>query len=371
MRFQRLLSKIISNKGVDRSRLHWLAVAFLRLFFTSPIAGYESLTKKKAVDRRPLRKDPVFIIGHWRSGTSFLHYVMGQDPSLNYYNLFKATNPDIFLTTENFLKPLVKKAMGVHSTKNVFHGEPAKMDRPAELDVGHLINELSWSAHLGHIFPRNADHYFDKYLFFETASKAEVNNWKRSYDHLLRKLNYQCDNDRQIIIKTPVGTAHVKELLELYPNARFIYLHRDPYEIFYSNIKLWDVIQNTFSMQKLGPAEVKRQVLRIYRKMMDKYLDERQLIPEGHLYELRYEDFLEAPIESLRNIYENLGLPWTKAASDRFEKFFKGHVKNPSSYEPSEADVRAINKEWARSLAEWPYPDPTEKAPGDRQALKV
>ncbi len=349
MRFQRLLSKIISNKGVDRSRLHWLAVAFLRLLFTSPVAGYESLTKKKAVDQRPLQKDPLFIIGHWRSGTSFLHYVMGQDPSLNYYNLFKAANPDIFLTTESFLKPLVKKAMGVHSTKNVFHGETAKMDWPAELDVGHLINELNWSAHLGHIFPRNADHYFDKYLFFETASSEEIHNWKRSYDHLLRKLNYQCNNDRQIIIKSPVGTAHVKELLELYPNARFIYLHRDPYEIFYSNIKL----------------------LRIYRKMMDKYFDERHLIPEGHLYELRYEDFLEAPIESLRRIYENLGLPWTKEASDRFERFFKGHVKEPSSYEPSEEDVRAIKREWARSLAEWPYPDPMEKAPEHLKAVRI
>ena len=50
-------------------------------------------------------RSPIFIIGHWRSGTTFLHYLMGKDSNLAFVSTMETLAPNVFLTNENFCQP--------------------------------------------------------------------------------------------------------------------------------------------------------------------------------------------------------------------------------------------------------------------------
>ena len=57
--------------------------------------------------------NPVFIIGHFRSGTTYLHYLLGQDPQLAYVSTFETMTPGMIIKNEDFFKNLVKCKSGV------------------------------------------------------------------------------------------------------------------------------------------------------------------------------------------------------------------------------------------------------------------
>jgi omega-hydroxy-beta-dihydromenaquinone-9 sulfotransferase len=54
--------------------------------------------------RTPLDKHPVFVIGHWRTGTTLLHELLVQDPQFSYPDFFACFNPNHRLLTERFFK---------------------------------------------------------------------------------------------------------------------------------------------------------------------------------------------------------------------------------------------------------------------------
>lgn len=58
--------------------------------------------------------------------------------------------------------------------------------------------------------------------------------------YFLRKLQYTRGADKRLVLKSPVHTARVKLLLELFPDAQFVYIHRDPYDVFRSAVNMAD-----------------------------------------------------------------------------------------------------------------------------------
>jgi len=50
---------------------------------------------------------PLFVIGHWRSGTTYLHNLLSLDPSYGYCSTFQTILPGVFLGSEQTFKPLV------------------------------------------------------------------------------------------------------------------------------------------------------------------------------------------------------------------------------------------------------------------------
>lgn len=363
-RLFRLIRELIRNKHLSPKRLPLLCLSFFRFILTEPVRWYEVAVKENKAKKRILKQDPVFIIGHWRSGTNFFHNMLIQDPQLGYLNQYKVVSPDLFMTTESGLKPLIEKLIRKRRTKDVFHKNQAGMDMGAEIDISHLFHYFAVNPHLGHIFPKNADYYFDKYLFFETITSKEKTKWQRSYDLLIKKLDAFYEG-RQIILKSPVNTARIKEILKMYPRARFIYLYRNPYDIFYSNLKLWSTILNTFSLQEISQQEIRHQVFRVYRKMMNHYRKDRELIPEVNLVEVRYEYFIRNPLDHLRQIYEQLEIGGFERARPYLEAFYNQHYRSPTPHHYRKADVEAIQKEWSTALKDHPYPDPLKKKETD------
>lgn len=104
-------------------------------------------------------------------------------------------------------------------------------------------------------------------------------------------------------------------LLKLFPNAKFIYIARNPYFIYSSNITHFSSTFETLSFQRISKEELSANVLASYKKIIiDHYEQQKQLIPEGNLLEIRFEDFVAHPLQQAEAIYERLNLPgWEQA----------------------------------------------------------
>ena len=82
------------------------------------------------------------------------------------------------------------------------------------------------SLYLGISFPRREDDYA-RYLDFRGVPQHEVDEWKSAFTGFLKKLTFKYD--RPLVLKSPPHTARIRMLLEMFPDARFVHIHRHPY----------------------------------------------------------------------------------------------------------------------------------------------
>lgn len=304
------------------------------------------------VARTEIADTPLFILGHWRSGTTYLHNLLACDTEqFGTPTSVQTTYPHTFLTTEEEVKRRFAHMLpGRRPMDNV----ALSLDSPQE-DEFAMCTTCLRSPFLGMAsFPRRAAHY-DRYLTFRNASPEELAEWKTALLGFLKKLTYRYEG-RPLLLKSPPHTARVRLLLDLFPRARFVHIHRHPYALFQSNRHLYRSLWPIHTLQR-SPKDPEAQILHRYREMYDAYFEERPLIPAGQFHELRYDDLVSDPMGRVQALYERLGL-------DRFGQarpHFQAHVDSVADYRPNEftalpEDARArVATAWSRSFEEWGY----------------
>jgi hypothetical protein len=158
-------------------------------------------------------------------------------------------------------------------------------------------------------------------------------------------------------VKGPANTSRIEKLLEMYPRARFIYLHRNPYDIFYSAQKLWHTMVDNLAFQDFSQPQIEQKIVAIYQKLLYHYLNQRALIPKNQLIEIRFEDFMNHPLNQLFLIYEQLRIDHFQDALPQFRLFLAGQTREScSSYDYEDRIIDWLNREWAFAFDEWNYP---------------
>ena len=119
-----------------------------------------------------------------------------------------------------------------------------------------------------------------------------------------------------LLLKNPNNTARIKQLLELFPNAKFVYIHRNPFRVYLSTKHLHRAVLRDQRLQEISEEEEDNMILENYRLINQGYLETRDLVPKGSLIEVAYEDIgSENEIDIFKNIYETLSLgDWEKVA---------------------------------------------------------
>ena len=114
------------------------------------------------------------------------------------------------------------------------------------------------------------------------ASVADAAAWKASFLWFCRKLQYRAGASKRLLLKSPVHTARVATLCELFPRASFVCVHRDPYAIFASSLNMAQKYFG-FSALCLPPSEdVLEYVLAQFELMHRAYIrDATQLLGRG------------------------------------------------------------------------------------------
>ena len=294
---------------------------------------------------------PLFIIGHWRSGTTHLHNLIAVDRRFAFANLSQIVIPHTFLIAEKLMAAGMALLLPRH---RMVDGMAMHAKVPWEEEFA-LCVATSLSPYMTWAFPERAAHY-DRYLTFEGVPAREIACWKAAFVKLLQKLTLKYN--RPLILKSPPNTARIKLILETFPDARFVHIHRDPRVVYQSTLRLNQTMWENNALQRPDPATIHGRVIRQYREMFDAYFRERSLIPEGRLCEVSFAQLEADPLGLVRKIYRELGLPDFTAVEPALADYVRslnGYEKNRHVALPD--DIRAeIEHQWNRSFEEWGYP---------------
>jgi len=310
---------------------------------------FEELVYGPKVAKAEIRP-PVFILGHWRTGTTHLHYLLAADSRFACPNTYQVSYPHTFLSTE-----AVGAALGglLLPAKRPMDEVRMSFRTPNE-DEFALCQMTLCSPYLGFTFPRRKSHY-DQFLTFRGVSDDVVTRWKDAFVHFLKKLTWKYD--RPLVLKSPTHTCRIKLLLELFPNARFVHIHRNPYTVFQSTRHWLPRSGPWFHLQRPNDEDMEERILRIYREMYDVHFEERRLIPLGQICEIGFEELEANPVSQLRRLYESLGLPgFEDAEADvgRYVGTLTAYRKNTFSELPLRFRDR-IASEWKQCFEAWDY----------------
>jgi hypothetical protein len=294
---------------------------------------------------------PIFIIGHWRSGTTLLHTLLALDEQFAYPNLFEVSNPNTFLISEPvFEQHFSKMTAERRSMDNV----EVTYRSPGEDEFA--ISFLSWRSLItGWQFPRN-EAFYDRFLTFTEATPQEVEQWKKAVLLFMKKLTLK--HRKQLLLKSPPHTARIQLLLDIFPDARFIHIHRDPFVVFRSTQKLFQTTVNKVHLQTPLPGGYDQGILRRYQTMYTSFFKERCLIPPGRYCEVSFEELEKDKIGQLDRIYSTLGLPGFEQLKPRLEAYVSSlpsYQKNRHASLPDNLRNQIVQT-WRRAFEEWDYP---------------
>ena len=293
------------------------------------------------IRRTPLVDGPIVIMGAWRTGTTFLHELLVLDERHTAPTSYECFAPNHFLLTEWLFARLL---WFLFPPRRPMDNMKAGWDRPQE-DEFALCMLGQPSPYWTIAFPRT-DSSLWTYAGFHGFSPEELASWKAAFVTFLRSVTLA--RRRRLVLKSPLHAGRIGTLADLFPNARFVYLVRDPQTVFASTRHLWRSLIGHQSLQAGGLDALDDRVLDLGARLHDAFERDRHLI-EDRLHEIRYEDLIRDPIGELRILYARLGL----GDLDPLAPALRAHVARlagyaANRYELTPAERSLVDRRWRR-----------------------
>ena len=341
--------------GIESRYIGRAAQALLSSALSAPVRVYEKLRYSREISRVRLHESPIFIMGYGRSGTTHLHNLLVQDPEHICITTFQAMAPGLFLSGRRWLKPFMARHMpSVRPMDNV----AVSVDAPQEEEIA--IANMSRMSMLHHLsVPKKQEEFFRRYVLFEGLGERERRQWKRLYLEMLRKATLAAGGGR-LVLKSPTNLGRVPALLEMFPRARFVHIHRNPYEVFPSILNLYRRLLPAQQLHTVDHDTIKKKLLAHYRLMFERFYQDVALIPEGHFTEIRFDDLDREPIGTLESLYETLDLGPFERTRTHVESYLTslGRFKK-NRFEPDPILMKEVEEHWGFAINRWGYHPPT------------
>lgn len=309
------LVRLVRRDGpVSAAYLPNLTAAGLSAIVRTPFRIAERAKDRRESRRGPPMPPPIFIIGHWRSGTTHLYNIMAKG-GFGYVSPFAAGMPLEYRTLGRWLRPLLTRMLP--TTRYVDQvAVDANSPQEDEIPLGSIC---PISFYHGVYFPRHFEHHLNRSLFLDSCTPSEIEAWERTFCGFLEKL--WIDQGRRLLIKNPTYSARIPQLRRLYPDARFIHIYRDPHAVFRSTRRFYKTLIDKFAWQYVGHLDLDRIVLQTYRRMMNQIDIDRKCIPDSHFVDLRFEDLEARPLQEIERIYRYLELGEFDPSRADFERY--------------------------------------------------
>ncbi len=327
-----------------------LLLSMLVVLISTPFQIFEYFYFRQKVKSFRFKKSPVFIIGHWRSGTTHLHNLLCKDPNHGYLTTYQSVFPNNMMSKWIFKTFMKWKIPETRPADNV----KLSPDYPQEEEFA-LANMTLASFYHFFYFPSKNDLLYEKFVRFHNSSEKEIDSFKQKYKELLCKASLNSGKDR-VIIKNPVNTGKVKLLLEMYPDAKFIHIYRNPITTFLSTFKFYKALLPTTALENYSSKYIKEKIIQNYKNFMTDYLTTKHLIPPQNLYEIKFEEFDKDNLGHLKEIYDQFELESWKEA----EPYFKDYISKQKHYKKNKHNIRRtdldkVSNEWEFALKEFGY----------------
>jgi hypothetical protein len=347
----RLLTR---SGGFKRERIGDLATMMATSLLRWPFDCLEKAWVRIQPDSNPEGAPPVFILGHWRSGTTHLYNLLSRAPRFGYLPPIATGLPWNMLTLGKWLEPLLIRSL---PSERFIDNVAVKPDSPQEDEIA-LANMMDISFYHGLYFPKRFFEHFKQGLFLEEGHPEVINRWKQTFGYFMKKLSL-LNQGRPLLVKNPVYTARLGLLLEMYPKARFIHIHRNPYRVYQSMKNFYLNLFRELSLQDYEQLSLDKLVLEPYPLIMDRLIQDSKEVPAKQWLELSYESLDLRPMEVLRQAYQHLELGPFNQDRPFFEHYLrsiKTYKKNAFSY-PQES-VDKVDRFWGTYVNRWGYRSP-------------
>ena len=165
-------------------------------------------------------------------------------------------------------------------------------------------------------------------------------------------------HQKQLLLKSPVNTARLRLLHQIFPDAYYVHIHRHPFEVFQSSLKMYATAVARSSFQGKNNRNIEDDIIAHYKRMHQAYFKERSLIPKDRLLEIGFSTLEREPLKTLRHIYDYFGFNFNRVEI-RFKKYLESqqnYAKNKHQPLPKTIKDRLVN-EWHLSFKNWHYED--------------
>lgn len=238
------------------------------------------------------------------------------------------------------------------------------IDAPAEEEWA--IANISYSKRHVACFPRGAREYF---LNLDDRKKQiMIETWKKIYLRTCKKATYAFKGKR-LVLKNPGNIRKIKTLLEMFPEAKFIHIYRNPYRVYASRKHSFETRSPKMRLQNRDEAESET-ILKAYQKVMQLLFDNQALIPEENFYEIKYEDFVGNELAELEKIYQQFNLPEFDKAKTHFQEYLDSQANyKTNKYSLDDETIAKIYDAWKFTIDKWQY-SPPQQVKGEEIAAK-
>jgi hypothetical protein len=274
---------------------------------------------------------PIVVVGQGRSGTSFLLNLLSQDPDNGVVRIWETIYPCPPPEAASYwTDPRIERAHRAITQWNrvtpefaamhEFGGMIAAEDSPI---LAMNFMSVSWLACFGQV-PS-----YDRYMAGVSAEPALL------YHQRVLKLLQWKNPRRRWVLKDPVHLDRMRALLDLYPEACFVWPHRDPVRALASVISTMGTVQwgrtdHPFNGNSLDMGLDPDIVAERLGAVIDTI--EAGDVPRERLFNILYRDLVADPIAIVEGLYRHFDIEFTNAARDAIEAYCR---QNPRHARPS------------------------------------
>ncbi len=353
------LARILrANGGCDARFAPRVAVLFAVSWVALPFNALEQLVYGGRIARQRLSASPLVILGHDRSGTTHLLNLMSLDPQFAYTRPSQMVLPGCCILFDRAVDAL----LGSIDYRRPFDDMEVGPGSPQDDEVP-LVKLTPHCEYHKYSFPRSYRRWLGTYVFEFSPRSPAYSAWKRAYLGTLKKAAFLMGRERSLL-KSPAWMANLEPLLDLFPDARFVHIRRNPHKVIPSQINLHRTMARKYGLETIPDDELADFAIEQYRGYMQAFVRDRGRIPAQNLIEIHYEEFVADRIPGLRAIYEILGLGDFAAMEARFTDYIRGIERYEGHRFPEDPRLsERIDTELAFAFEALGYPRPEAACP--------
>jgi hypothetical protein len=269
---------------------------------------------------------PLIVLGMPRTGTTVISYLLDQDPrrrSLLHWECVHPIPPatsDTLRTDPRCLALLEQQHNILKFVKEANMPLPHWEDADGPTEDMFIHNQdfkgLSWDAFL-------ATQRYAQWLFDETDMTTTYEYQKRYLQVL------QSTAPGTWSLKMPSHSVHIDALLRVFPDARLIWAHRDPYKATGSLANMWKLPKGmTLHPDAVDYQALGRDAMNQMRVHVERPLRARDRIGDARFFHMYYHEMMRDPIDVMRRIYDWVGDELTPETEGRMRKWLAAHPQD-------------------------------------------
>lgn len=270
-------------------------------YITTGLSYFDEMRYRSLSKNFEIKKPPIYVLGHWRSGTTFLNNLLCSFENISYPTTYQSVFPNNLF----FLKGLIKGIVQFYlPEKRLVDGVKMHVDFAQEEDFA-LGNEANFSFYYWFYFPKDYQIISEKYLAFSPDDPSWNQEFKKNYLKFVKRSLIHIGGE-QYIAKNPPNMVRIPVLFDLFPGSRFVYIERNPYEVILSTYKFFKAFLISLQLQDMDDEDLWKFIFQTYVFLMNKYQSDKSLIPAENLVELKYENLISDPESVFKKLQQGI-----------------------------------------------------------------